>query len=312
MKKKFALEKLIISVALCLALGGSVIAEGTATQTGTSSISPAKPDHARANNPAPIELLHDVVIGTGGGRELHAEITMPKTPPKEPMPVILFYHGGGWSAGTHKSAPMNKLLAEHGYFAASIEYRLAGETARWPAQIEDCKLGVRWIRANAEKYHINPNAIAVMGFSAGGHLATCVGIMDKPELEGSGGYPGVSSKVQAVVCFSGPADICRMGKDSHYKFNLFGGTADEKPELFQQASPINFLKLGLPPFLVINGDKEDTGVKVEYALDFIEALKKAGDPVESIIIKDGKHDFGISLRLDISEAIFKFCDKYLK
>ena len=151
-----------------------------------------------------------------------------------------------------------------------------------------------------------------MGFSAGGHLASCVGIMDKPELEGNGGYPGVSSKVQAVVCFSGPGDIYRMGKDSHFKFNLFGATTDEKPEAYKQASPINFLKPGLPPFLVINGDKEDPGVKVEYALDFIDALKKAGDPVESLIIKAGKHDFGQALHPDISEVIFKFCEKYLK
>src|SRR5579871_3431475 len=152
--------------------------------------------------PPGVELLHDVEIGRGGGRVLHAEIARPINPPPGPMPAIIAVHGGGWAGGTHEFNQA-MFLATQGYFTASIEYRLSGE-ARWPAQIEDCKLGVRWLRANAAKYHIDPERIGCWGGSAGGHLVACLGVMDDPRFEGRGGYPGVSSKVAAVVNFYGP------------------------------------------------------------------------------------------------------------
>src|SRR6202012_4574115 len=98
----------------------------------------------------------------------------------------------------------------HGYFLASIEYRLRPKY-KWPAQIEDCKLAVRWLRANAAKYHIDPDRIGCWGHSAGGHLVACMGTMDDPKLEGTGGYPGVSSKVQAVADFDGVEDFTAYG-----------------------------------------------------------------------------------------------------
>jgi acetyl esterase/lipase len=103
------------------------------------------------------------------------------------MACVIVIHGGGWSKGTYKDH-VGINLAMKGYFVANVEYRLSGE-AKWPAQIEDCKMAVRWLRANAAKYNIDPNHIGCMGSSAGGHLAACLGTMgDDKKFEGNGGY----------------------------------------------------------------------------------------------------------------------------
>ncbi|MCX7825635.1 MAG: alpha/beta hydrolase, partial [Verrucomicrobiae bacterium] len=160
----------------------------------------------KARVPEGVEVIADVVIGKGGDRDLHVDIARPKNPPQAPMPAVLWIHGGGWSGGSHKGNRA-MMLATRGYFTASVEYRLSGE-AKWPAQIEDCKHAVRWLRANAAKYNVNPDRIGCWGSSAGGHLCAFLGVSgDKPEFEGKGGYAGVSSRVQAVVDYCGPADM---------------------------------------------------------------------------------------------------------
>jgi acetyl esterase/lipase len=204
--------------------------------------------------PADVTLIEDVVIGTGGGRELHANICFPKVLPKEPMPAVLMIHGGGWSGGDYKGYhPF--FLPQHGYFIAAIEYRLTGE-APWPAQIEDCKLAVRWLRANAAKYHVNPDRIGCMGHSAGGHLVTCLGTLGGvPELEGTGGNPGVSSRVQAVVDEAGPTNFTPEGRPTIGKsmddvaglVKLFGGHYADKPEPWKQASSALHVTKDTPP-----------------------------------------------------------------
>lgn len=152
------------------------------------------------------------------------------------------------------------------------------------AQIEDCKLAVRWLRANAAKYNVDPNRIASIGGSAGGHLASCLGVMgNESKFEGEGGYAGVSSKVQAVVDNNGPANlIWDMTR-------LFGATIAEKPELYKEASPLTYVRAGLPPFLVVHGDKDDT-VPFAQSSMFVEALQKAGVAVKFIVVKGGGHD----------------------
>ncbi|MGD0999735.1 MAG: alpha/beta hydrolase [Candidatus Brocadiia bacterium] len=297
-------------------LVGYAGAQATPTQpagAGTQPVVNAQP--ARANSlddpnfaPEGVELIHDVVIGTGGGQVLHAEIARPKVLPKDPMPVLLQIHGGGWSGGSHKTTMTYKVFAQHGYFGASIEYRLASKDARWPAQIEDCKLAVRWIRANAEKYHINPNAIGVLGGSAGGHLVACLGVLDDPALEGSGGYPGVSSKVQAVVDVNGPTNL--VPKDKSRVLPLFAGSAEAMPDAYRQSSPILHIHPNAPPFFIIHGDKDEM-VPVEQSTSFAEALKNAGVPVEILIVKGASHGLDI-LVPGIEDKILDFCDKHLK
>ena len=276
--------------------------------------------------PPGVELIHDVEIGTGGGRVLHAEIARPINPPSGPMPAIIAIHGGGWSGGTHKFNQA-MFLATQGYFTASIEYRLSGE-ARWPAQIEDCKLAVRWLRSNAGKYHIDPERIGCWGGSAGGHLVACLGVMDDPRFEGSGGYPGVSSKVAAVVNFYGPTDFsqgsagiqgAKEGEDAVALLGLFGAPFKVKPEAWREGSPIVYVKAGDPAFLIVHGDADPTVPHVQSE-KFLAALQKAGVPAELITVKRGNHNLQAAPGqpaaepgpAEINAAVLAFCNKYLR
>ncbi len=268
-----------------------MIPAATATQitaaTTNAAASPAPPRQE-------IITLHDVIIGKGGDRDLHAEVAYPQGATNQ-IPAILFIHGGGWVAGSYKDAPILP-LAGAGYFAASIEYRLDSE-AKWPAQIEDCKLGVRWLRANAAKYHVDPNRIGVWGESAGGHLVLCLGTMaDVREYEGVGGYPGVSSAVQAVVDFYGPSDFTRIwpstykGEGVSLVEGLFGVTHEKDPQLWKKGSPLTHVKAGDPPMLMVHGDS-DRLVSINQSLLMDAALSKAGVSHQLIIVKNAGHGF---------------------
>ncbi|MEI7730112.1 MAG: alpha/beta hydrolase [Verrucomicrobiota bacterium] len=242
-----------------------------------------------------VEVLRDVEIGTGGGRPLRVMIARPKNPPVSPTPAVLWIHGGGWESGSHRLNPAAP-LASKGYFTASIEYRLSGE-AKWPAQIEDCKLAVRWLRANAAKYNVDPNRIGCWGHSAGGHLAVCLGTMgEQAALEGKGGFAGVSSRVQAVVDYCGPVDFTRgsqgitgaVTNDAPVLVKLFGGTFKDMPDTWRNASPIIYASAKSAPCLIVQGDK-DTLVPMAQSESLFAAMKKAGAPVELIVIKNGGH-----------------------
>jgi acetyl esterase/lipase len=294
---------------------------------------PAKPKAKAAETAPParvpegVEVIHDVEIGKGGDRTLHAEIARPKAPSQSPLPAVIWIHGGGWSGGSHKG---NRALplATKGYFTASIEYRLSGE-AKWPAQIEDCKLAVRWLRANAKKYNVDPDRIGCWGSSAGGHLVACLGTMgDQTQLEGTGGYPRVSSRVQAVVDYCGPADMtqgsagiqgARGDNDAAAPLGLFGAPFKEKPELWKQGSPIRYVKPDAAPFLIVHGDK-DTTVPIAHSEKLADALKKAGVSVELITVKGGGHGMTAPAgeppaepdRNALDAAVLAFFDKHLK
>jgi acetyl esterase/lipase len=269
-------------------------------------------------DPAPTPST--VVFGTESGLDLHAQIAAPVGSPG-PWPAVIYVHGGGWSGGSMGNAPLLD-IARHGYFAASIEYRLTG-VAKWPAQIQDCKLAVRWLRANAAKYNVDPNRIGVWGDSAGDHLVACMGTMgDVKEYEGDGGYPGVSSAVQAVVDYFGPTDFTMPdsnGGTIQQHVDLFGGTLSEKGDLWKAGSPLFYVKAGDPPFLMVHGDHDGT-VSLQHSLVLDQALTKAGVPHQLIIVKNADHGFPpyqgkgeISPTLEeIKQATYAFLDKYLK
>jgi acetyl esterase/lipase len=257
---------------------------------------------------------------------LHAEIAQPKEPTSQPRPAVLWIHGGGWSGGSHKQNAA-LLLAAKGYFTASVEYRLSGE-AKWPAQIEDCKLAVRWLRANAKKYNIDPDRIGCWGSSAGGHLVACLGTMgDEKQFEGKGGYESVSSRVQAVVDYCGPADFTFSStgiqgaaeKDPPALLGLFGASYKENPELWKQGSPIVYVKSDDPPFLIVHGDKDKT-VPHDQSERLVAALEKAKVSVDFITVKGGGHNMAAAQgeppaepdRNGLNAAVLAFFDKNLK
>jgi len=293
----------------------SVLASAQTRATTTNSAVPPAPSHQE------IVTLHDVVIGKGGERDLHAEAAYPQGATNL-LPAILFIHGGGWVAGSYKDAPLLP-LAEAGYFAASIEYRLDNE-AKWPAQIEDCKLGVRWLRANAARYHVDPDHIGVWGESAGGHLVLCLGTMaDVREYEGKGGYPGVSSAVQAVVDFYGPSDFTSIwpatykGEGASLLEGLFGVPHEKDPALWKKASPLTHVKSGDPPMLLVHGDS-DRLVSINQSLLMDASLARSGVPHHLVIVKNAGHGFlplpGTTIdpsRAQIMDDVLSFFSKWL-
>jgi acetyl esterase/lipase len=245
--------------------------------------------------PSGVETLSDVEYGRVSGRALHLEIARPTNPPATPMPVVLWIHGGGWREGSQKPNTM-AALAARGWFTASIEYRLSSE-AKWPAQIEDCKLAIRWLRANAERWHIDPNRIGAVGISAGGHLVDCLGTMDEKAGFDVGAYPQMSSRVQAVVAECGPADFTPDGPGALGKkeigqlpllIQLFGKSYAEAPALWKEASPVYRVGPGAPPFLFIHGDADNL-VPHAHSEIMLAALHRAGVAAELLTVKNGNH-----------------------
>ena len=271
-----------------------------------------------------VEIIPKIEIGTGGGHPILAAAFRPKAPSNGLRPAIVFIHGGGWNSGSHYNT-FGAWLAERGYVVASIGYRLTTE-AVWPAQIEDCKLGVRWLRANAAQYGVDPDRIGVFGTSAGGHLAACVGAMaDRPELEGAGGCTGVSSRVQAAAVFCGPSDFTGDWlKGLPYPpwvTALFGADREKNPAAWRQASPALAVKPGAPPFFIAHG-KDDTHVPFAQGEAMYQALQRTGDPVEWVPIANAGHDFFLNASTPDSKMepnhevlmarLLAFFDKHLK
>ncbi|MBM4016778.1 MAG: alpha/beta hydrolase [Planctomycetes bacterium] len=281
----------------------------------------AKPAAPAAARPRPVpedlEYIRDVEYGKGGGRALRLDILRPKQPPAQPMPVVVYIHGGAWRGGSRAAMPLlcNR-LAQEGYFCASIEYRLSQESP-FPAQIEDCKCAIRFLRARAKEYNINPDRIGVWGHSAGGHLVALLGTSgDAKDLEGTGGWQDQSSRVQAVLDCFGPADFTIIPKwaegiQEQMKgpvYQLLGGPVAENAEKAAKASPITHVSKDDPPILIMHGD-QDFVVPLDQSVRLAEALKKAGVDVTLHVVKGAGHGFRGQEIEDMTAAFF---DKHLK
>jgi acetyl esterase/lipase len=268
--------------------------------------------------PPGVEVVRDVVYGKGGGRSLTLDILRLKESAKASQPVVVYVHGGGWSGGSKAGAPpLLAALAQRGYFCATIDYRLSQE-ARFPAQIEDCKCAIRFLRSRAREYNLNPDRIGVWGHSAGGHLVALLGTTgDVKDLEGDGGSPKVSSRVQAVLDCFGPTDFARMAdfpsRIDHNSSNspesrLVGGPVQQKKEEVRRANPITYVTKDDPPFLIMHGD-QDPLVPLNQSQLLLDALKKAGVDASLHVVKGGGHGFGSK---QIDEMTLAFFDRTLK
>lgn len=240
---------------------------------------------AIATIPPDVEYIPNIPYGKGGGRRLFLDVLRPRERSEQPMPVIVWVHGGAWRAGTKEAAiPRLIAFARRGYLCASISYRLSQE-AIYPAQIEDCKCAVRFLRAQALRFHLDPERIGAWGSSAGGHLVALLGTAaDVFELEGSGGWPYYSSRVQAVCDWFGPTDLLQMdrasGRVSHDapdspESQLIGAPIQERPDLVARANPITYVTGNEPPFLIMHGD-QDPIVPHHQSELLQEALTRAG------------------------------------
>jgi acetyl esterase/lipase len=244
-----------------------------------------------------IRIEKDVVYAVVDGHKLTLHIASPDNL-IAPAPAVVDIPGGAWR-NVRKSAEDAIWYAQQGFVGVSITYRTS-DFAVFPAAVHDCKTVIRWLRANAEKYNINPDRIGVTGFSSGGHLATLLGTSGgDPYLEGDGGYPEFSSRVQAVVNHFGPTDFLRMNDfkfadtidhfDAQSPESLFlGGPIKERPELVKLANPITYIDPQDPPIWIGHGEK-DGMVIINQSELLYEALKKAGVETEFVRVKDADH-----------------------
>lgn len=220
----------------------------------------------------------DIEYGRVGDYSLQLDVYRPESLDK-PVPGLIFIHGGAWAGGDRSMYHCYAMrFAKEGYVAATIEYRLVQE-AKFPAAVEDCKCAVRWMRANAESLHVDPGRIAVIGGSAGGHLALLVGYSpDVPEFEGTCGHEGVSSAVAAVVDIYGPYDLTTpYARSTGAVTGFLGATYEENPTLFDRASPKKYLDITDPPTLILHGTIDQI-VPVTQADALAEDLKRLGIP----------------------------------
>ncbi len=240
-------------------------------------------------------MVVDVQYCTGGGQPLLMDLFMPKRRVRTPTPAVLWIHGGGWERGDKNGNSGAVLLANEGFVTASLFYRLSGDWP-FPADIEDCKCAIRFLRANAAKYGIDAERIGVAGAAAGGHLAELLATADgSAGLEGEGGWAGVSSRVQAVAAYYGVSDftVGEMAFQHHtgkVVVKLFRGTEKEKPELYRTASPIFYVGKNDPPLLLAHGEEDDL-VPFEQSVRMAEAYRRAGLVVEFVAVKHAGHDF---------------------
>jgi acetyl esterase/lipase len=271
---------------------------------------------------ADVVVENDIVYGTGGGNDLKLNLARPEHT-NGLVPGIVYIHGGGWRYGDRNAFEgAIQDAARRGYVAVTVTYRLSDPDPSgkprnpFPAQIEDVKCAIRWLRANAAKYHVDPNRIGVTGDSAGGHLSLLAGVTGaRSELEGNGGHPGVSSRVQAVVNYFGPTDMARLHAISKRAAglieNMLGGPPDKAADLYRAASPVMYVSKDDPPILTIHGTA-DPVVPVEQAHEFDEAMKKAGASHSMLLLKGAQHGFRGEDAKRAREATFKFFDEHLK
>ena len=272
----------------------------------------------RPTEVASVATQRDLVYKRVNGAVLTLDLYCPEKVSGS-LPVIVWIHTGGWSKGRKERCPAVALVQD-GYAVASIDYRLTS-TAPFPAQIEDCKAAVRWLRANASTYHLDPDHIGVWGHSAGGHLAALLGTSGGVrELEGTGDNMSYSSRVQAVCDVAGPSDLVRLyqeasqsrgdksGKVMYDVAALVGGSAEKNITTATAASPIHYVSKDDPPFLIIHGEIDST-VPVTQAESFAAALKAAGVETTLEIANGRGHGAGGPKSQPMIKAFF---DKYLK
>jgi acetyl esterase/lipase len=237
-------------------------------------------------------LESNIVYVTRGSVPVKLDLYLPTAESKTPRPAVMLFHGGAWTSGVKEEVGwIAAWLADQGYVVAAPSYRLAPEH-KHPAQIEDCKRAVRWVRRNAKKYNIDPKRIAAMGFSAGAHLSAMLGVGKDLEYL-AGDKNDVSAKVQAVIGVSGPYVLApppgqKAGAGLPDLSYWLGGTAAEKLKVYQEVSPAYHVTRYSPPSLLIAGNAD---MLTPPYLDAVMAakLREKGVPVETILVKNAGH-----------------------
>ena len=269
-------------------------------------------------------VKNDIVYATVGGEKLQLDLMAPKS--DSPLPCVVLLHGGAWKSGSRKdlSRPswydtgergksLLDVFAARGFIAVSVSYRLVPKD-RFPAQIQDVRTAIRFLRLNAKEYNIDPDRIGILGFSSGGHLAALAGTAAKdPDLDGPL-YPEQSSRVQCVVDFFGPADLSLYsetpGVEKAAIVPLLGATSKENPAIFKKASPLEHVTKDAPPFLILHGTA-DIIVPMIHSERLHAKLKEAGVESELFVFKGRGHGWDGEDSLTTSAVAAKFLNTHL-
>ncbi|MEO2017825.1 MAG: alpha/beta hydrolase [Fuerstiella sp.] len=252
------------------------------------------PIHVTAVEPT----YRDVVYATVGEQELRLDVYTPqKTRTAQKSPVIVWIHGGAWRAGSKNKVPVAKLV-DRGFAIASVDYRLS-PVAKFPAQIHDIKAAIRFLRANAATYRLDPDRFVIAGSSAGGHLAALVGVSNGvAELEGTvGKHATQSSDVQSIVSFYGAANLQTiLSQSTPHGLSvrvpalelLLGGQPIDQPDLAKLASPVAHVDASDPPLLLIHGD-QDPQMPINQAHELHGKYKQLRLTVDFEVVHGGAH-----------------------
>jgi acetyl esterase/lipase len=233
------------------------------------------------------DLIPDQVYVDRDSGPLKADVYVPHG--DGPFPAMIVVHGGAWATGTKQQlAGIAEGLAKQGYTTAAISYRLAPKD-KFPAQVHDCQASVRWLRANAKKYKLDPARIGGYGYSAGGHLVAMLGTLDDDDFR----EPGVpedapSARLQVVVAGGAPCDFRMLPADSEQLSYWLGGTPGDKPEAYRDASPASYISSDDPPMFFFHGEADDI-VPIRSPQRMADLLKAAGVAVEFHAIPKAGH-----------------------
>jgi acetyl esterase/lipase len=231
-------------------------------------------------------------------------------------PLVVSIHGGGWQSGDRTQTGDILRLVDRGYAVASVSYRLT-DAAAFPGQIRDCRAAVRWLRAHADEYGLDPDRVAACGWSAGGHLAALLGTAPDAAFGDRDVHPDESHRVGAVVDCFGPTDLlamCDQESDPDHaaadspEGKLVGGPVPERSDRARRASPLTHVDGTEPPFLVVHGGA-DRVVPRAQSDQFVSALADADDAVTYHVVAGGGHgDFDDPA---VSALVDGFLDRHL-
>lgn len=280
---------------------------------------------ARAVDPPNVKVERDIPYVANGDAAQKLDLYLPATAGERPQPLLIWIHGGGWQGGSKTGCRFSNQVAR-GYVVASIEYRFS-QKAKFPAQIQDCQAAIRWLRANAKKYNIDPEHVGVGGDSAGGHLVALLGTSGgQKAFPTIGGNENQSDRVQAVCDFYGPADFFTVVEQANadttakniFKWNsgdpysqLIDAKVGEDKPACEAVSPTHYVSKNSAPMLILHGD-HDTLVPFAQSVELASALKQAGVPVTLQRFPGAGHG-GPAFNLPkVNRLIEKFFDKYLK
>ena len=262
----------------------------------------------------PYTLHSDLIYSDADGNPQGLDLYLPKDT-TGPWPVVVWVHGGGWKNGSKKN-PKPLFLIEHGYAVASIDFRQTHD-AMWPAQMDDCRNAIRWLRTHSRDYQLNPEKIGVWGSSSGGHLVALMGTLPYDPNE------KVSSRVQAVCDWYGPTDLLTMppnnvgnGRTEEDVANsngakLLGCTVRDCSDLAKQVSSFYQVSPDDAPFLIMHGD-EDPGVPLSQSTRLYHALQAQGVYSELDILVGAGHGGPLFATEAVQTRVLKFFDRFLR